>query len=100
MKNTTEKIFNELFERYPTLNGNKEQIKSAFIMGQESTASQMLLYGRYLLMLDKIFDFDERVAKIENTSIEEVNAMAKEVFDLGKISTATVGPKRSPLKIV
>lgn len=30
MKNTTEKIFNELFERYPTLNGNKEQIKSAF----------------------------------------------------------------------
>ncbi len=78
----------------------KEQIKSAFIMGQESTASQMLLYGRYLLMLDKIFDFDERVAKIENTSIEEVNAMAKEVFDLGKISTATVGPKRSPLKIV
>ena len=77
----------------------KEQIKSAFIMGQESTASQMLLYGRYLLMLDEIFNFEERVSKIENTKIEEVNAMAKEIFDLEKASTATVGPKRSPLKI-
>lgn len=77
----------------------KEQIKSAFIMGQESTASQMLLYGRYLLMLDELFDFEERVSKIENTKIEEVNSMAKEIFDLKKASTATVGPKRSPLKI-
>ena len=68
-------------------------------MGQESTASQMLLYGRYLLMLDELFDFEERVSKIENTKIEEVNAMAKEIFDLKKASTATVGPKRSPLKI-
>lgn len=30
MKSVTEKIFDELFERYPALSGNNEQIKSAF----------------------------------------------------------------------
>ena len=43
----------------------KEQIKSTFVMGQESTSSQMLLFGRYLLFLDKVFDFKERIADID-----------------------------------
>lgn len=78
----------------------KEQLKSAFIMGQESTASQMMLYGRYLLFLDEIFDFKERVGAIEKTSLEEVNEVMRTVFDLEKASTATVGPKRTALKIM
>ena len=78
----------------------KEQLKSAFIMGQESTTSQMMLYGRYLLFLDEIFDFKERVGAIEKTSLEEVNEVMRTVFDLEKASTATVGPKRTALKIM
>ena len=69
-------------------------------MGQESTASQMMLYGRYLLFLDEIFDFKERVGAIEKTSLEEVNEVMRTVFDLEKASTATVGPKRTALKIM
>lgn len=77
----------------------REQIKSSFIMGQESTASQMLLYGRYLLFRGEQFDFAKRIAEIDAVSVESVNDVIKNIFDLGKTSTATVGPKRSPIVI-
>ena len=77
----------------------KEQIKSAFIFGQESTASQMLLYGKYLIFLDKEFDFNERIRKIENVTIDDVHEAISKSFDIESASTATVGPKRTALKI-
>ncbi len=76
----------------------KEQMKSSFIMGQESTASQMLLYGRYLLYLDKEFDFKERLEKIDAVTIDSVNDVIKEVFNADKLSVATVGKLKTPLK--
>ncbi len=77
----------------------KEQIKSAFIFGQESTASQMLLYGKYLIFLDKEFDFAERIEKIEKVTIDDVHEAISKSFDIENSATATVGPKRSALKI-
>ncbi len=76
----------------------KEQVKSTFIMGQESTSAQMLLYGRTLLYLNKQFDFEERIKRIEAVTINSVNDIINEVFDLDKISVATVGKNKSPLK--
>lgn len=75
----------------------KEQVKSSFIMGQESTASQMLLYGRYLLYLNKEFDFEERIKKIDSVTMDSVNEIIKEIFNSDKISIATVGKNNSPL---
>lgn len=77
----------------------KEQIKSAFIMGRESTVSQMLLYGRTLIFLDKEFDFNERIAEIEKITHEDVLEITEKYFDANSISAATVGSKRSALKI-
>ncbi|MBQ8427034.1 MAG: insulinase family protein [Clostridia bacterium] len=77
----------------------KEQIKSAFIFGQESTASQMLVYGKYLLFLDKEFDFDERIKCIESVTIDDVHEAIEKSFNIESASTAAVGPKRSALKI-
>ena len=77
----------------------KAQIKSAFIMGQESTASQMLLYAKTLALLDKEFDFKERINRIEKVSINDVCSIIDKTFDLATLSSATVGSKRSPLKI-
>ena len=75
----------------------KEQLKSAFIMGQESTASQMLLYAKYLILLDKEFDFNDRMKKLESVSMSQVREVIEEIFDLSLVATATVGSKRSPL---
>ncbi len=77
----------------------KEQVKSAFIMGQESTASQMLLYAKYLMLLDKEFDINERIGRLENVTINQVNDVIEQLFDVNTLSTATVGVKRTPLKV-
>jgi len=77
----------------------KEQMKSAFILGRESTASQMMLYGKYLLYLDKQFDVKERLKKIDKISLKDVLSAIEQSFDIEKASTATVGSKRSAVKI-
>lgn len=77
----------------------REQIISSFIMGQESTASQMLLYAKYLLLLDKEFDFTQRMKKLKEVTQKEVLGVIEQSFDIINASTATVGAKRSPIKI-
>ncbi|MCQ2387599.1 MAG: insulinase family protein [Clostridia bacterium] len=77
----------------------KEQIKSAFIMSRESTTTQMLLYGRYLLFLDKEFNYKERMKILEKTTLNDVNDIIDEYFDIDKASTATVGSKTTAIKI-
>ena len=77
----------------------KEQLKSSFVYGRESTATQMLLYGKYLIFLDKEFDFNERIKKLDSITKDQVNEVIEDVFSVGKIAAATVGPARKPLDI-
>ncbi len=77
----------------------KAQIKSSFILGQESSASQMILYAKYLALLDKEFNFKERIKKIDAITINDVKEAIEASFGLGEIATATVGSKKTPLKI-
>lgn len=76
-----------------------EQIKSAFVFGQENAASQMLLAGKYLLFLEKEFDFKERIKQIESVSLADVNDAARQVYGSKKYAAASVGPHKSLLKI-
>ncbi|MBE5756252.1 MAG: insulinase family protein [Clostridiales bacterium] len=69
----------------------KEQIKSSFIMGQENSATQMLLYGKYMLFFDKLFSFDEKIERINKTTLKDVNDILEDSFDFSKMATATVG---------
>ena len=75
----------------------KEQIKSAFIYSRESTASQMLLYGKYLMFLGQEYDYQKRIKEIENVSIKDVNQAIEGSFEIDKSATATVGTKRTPI---
>jgi predicted Zn-dependent peptidase len=68
-------------------------------MGRESTSSQMLLFGRYMLYFGKEFDIQEKLTKFDSVTKEEVESVIKKVFKADKIATATVGPKRTSLKI-
>ncbi len=77
----------------------KQQMKSSFIMGQESTVSQMLLQARYLLYLNKKFNFNERIEQIDKIKIDDVNEIISKVFDVDKLSVATVGKNKNPIKI-
>lgn len=77
----------------------KEQIKSSLIMGRESTATQMLLYGKYLIFSGTEFDFNEKLRKIDSVTLEDVNSVIKEIFDFDKMAVASVGTNTIPLKI-
>ena len=77
----------------------KEQLKSSTVFGRESTASQMLVHGKYMIYLGKQFDYDDRIKKLEQISLSDVNEIIERFFDIDKASTATVGPKRTSLKI-
>ena len=77
----------------------KEQIKSAFIFGQESNSALMQLYGRRVLFTGEILDVRERIKRIDSVTEKDVAEVIEEFFDLSKASTATIGPKRAALKI-
>lgn len=77
----------------------KEQVKSAFIFGRESTASQMMLYGRYWLFLNKEYDYQQRMKEIETLSLKDVRDAIDGSFNILGSATATVGTKRTPIKV-
>ena len=68
----------------------KAQVLSSYAFGQESTASQMMLFGKYLLFTGKLFDFENEVYRIENITHKKVNELVDKInFD--KFSLALVG---------
>ena len=77
----------------------KEQLKSSLVLGQESVAGQMQLFGRFALFNDDLFDFNARLKSINAIMRADVMRVIDEFFDLKKASSATVGPKRTALKI-
>lgn len=84
------------------LKKGKEQMKSAYILGRENTASIMRTNGKYLLMSDEVFNVEEKVAAINAISVEDVNRVASNVFDFNRVSAAYLGKKIKfdPMKIL
>ena len=68
----------------------KAQVLSSFAFGQESTASQMMLYGKYLLFEGKNFDSDEKINYIKNIEKGKVSELI-EMLDFDKFSISLVG---------
>ena len=71
----------------------KEQIKGGFIFSQESNASQMLLYAKYLLYTGKVFSFEDKINGINAITREKLNAFITEKLDLERYSEAVVTKK-------
>jgi len=68
----------------------KAQIKSSVIFGQESTASQMLLYGKYLLHKNERFDFAKKIEMLDKITKSQIESVIKDVFTTERLSIATV----------
>jgi len=77
----------------------KEQVKASFIMAQESTASQMLVYGKQLLMLDELFDVNQKIKELDACRMEDIEVAIDESLHTEKMAAATVGKLRKKLKI-
>lgn len=76
----------------------KEQLISSSIFAQESTSSQMLIFGREMLQNNRVYNFEERVKKISSVTLDDVNAAIDVNFDDNNKATAVVGNVKKPLK--
>ena len=76
----------------------KEQLLSSLIYAQESTSSQMLLYGKELIYSGKIYDFEDRVGKLNAVTLKDVCQAIEYNFDDKYRATALVGKVDRPLK--
>ena len=77
----------------------KEQLTSSSVFAQESTSSQMLLYGKELIYSGKVYDFEERVNKITAVTLDDVMHAIECNFNRDKLAVAVVGNVDKPLKI-
>ncbi len=68
----------------------KEQIKASFIFSQESNASQMLLYAKYLLYTGNVFSFEDRIAGINAVNLDGLNHFIRDGLDLENYAKAMI----------
>ncbi len=77
----------------------KEQLNSSSVFAQESTSSQMLLYGKELVYSGRVYDFEERVKNIASVTLDDVLAAIDCNFDRDKLASAVVGNLDKPLEL-
>ena len=77
----------------------REQMKASMLFSQESTPSQMLLYGKYMLFNDRIFDFEGKLDAINSVTEEDVWAAIGLTFDEGGKAVGAVGSLDKPFAL-
>jgi predicted Zn-dependent peptidase len=71
----------------------KGQLKGGLILGLEDSGSRMSRIGKAELVHDDLLTIDEVVARIESVTLEDVAALARELFTQPEL-LAVVGPKK------
>jgi predicted Zn-dependent peptidase len=77
----------------------KEQLISSSIFAQESTSSQMLLYGKELLYHGCLYDFEKRVNDISAVTLDEVFESIEMNFHQEHKAIALIGNLDEPLPL-
>ncbi len=78
---------------------SREQMKSGMFFSNESSNSQMLLYGRYMLNFNKIFDFEEKLSRINAMTYQDACETLEVMFDEKEKAVALVGNTDTTLSI-
>lgn len=95
IKNIREKgITKQEFER------GKEQIKSALIFGQESSSSIMNAYGRYMVITGKMLNLENKIKRINNLTMEDIEVALKNLFEFDKLCASYVGREDSRVDLL
>ena len=76
---------------------SREQMKSGMFFSNENSNSQMLLYGKYMLYFNKVFDFEDKLSKINAMTYEQSFDAIEKMFDESQKATSLVGNTDKPL---
>ncbi|MPN19964.1 putative zinc protease [bioreactor metagenome] len=70
----------------------KEQLKGNLLLGLESSSSRMSRLGKMEISLGKYVTLEEVVAKIDRTSVEDIDRVIHSIFNLEQRCLTTLGP--------
>ena len=73
------------------INKTKEQLKSNYIMGLESTSNRMSSIGRAKLLINTIKTPEQIMDEVDKISKESIDFLIDNLFDLDKMSIAVSG---------
>ena len=76
----------------------KNQIKASTVFSLEKTTAKVQLLSKYYLMTGKIYDYDDRINKVDLVTKKDVEEKMKE-FNCFDMATAVVGKNVKPLKV-
>ncbi len=74
---------------------SRENLKGRVVLGMESTGARMSRLGASILNELPILSVNEMIERIDSVEIEQVRALAGELFEPGGLSVAGVGPAES-----
>jgi predicted Zn-dependent peptidase len=74
------------------LTRSRENLKGRVVLSMESTSARMSRLGGSLLHGMPILSIDEVIERIEAVSLDDVRALAQQLFAPGELSVAGVGP--------
>jgi predicted Zn-dependent peptidase len=69
----------------------KENVKGRVVLSMESTMARMNRLGGATILGVPLLTLDETIAALEAVSLEDVTALAQELFDPARLSAAGVG---------
>ncbi len=83
------------------LSMGKEKLKTALVLGQESTYSIMKAFGSRLVMTGELLDIDKMILDIDKIEKSDVLAVAREIFGNKNVCATLVsnGVKTNVLKV-
>lgn len=107
-KSQLDKTINIIYKEIANLKNNKitnqqiektkEQLKSNYIMGLESTSNRMSSIGRSKVLVNKIKTPDEIIQEVDLIKKEDIDYLIDKVFNMDKMSISLVG-KVNDIKI-
>ena len=69
----------------------KDQLKGNILLGLESSNSRMANLARQEMYFKQFFTADEIIARVEEVTAEQVQAMARKLFDPERIAVTLLG---------
>lgn len=75
---------------------SREQMKAGMVFSNENTNTQMLLYGKYMLYFDKLFDFEEKMSRINAMTHDKAQEVVQTMFDDKEKALAMVADMHKP----
>ena len=76
---------------------SREQMKSGMFFSNESSNAQMLLYGKYMLYFNEIFNFEDKLASINAMTYESARETLDRMFEEKQKAVALIGNTDTPL---